>query len=271
MTRGSDGHGRRKRKRQASAHDTSDDRQIELRAGPFVMAFAGVLLVGGGALAAAFIARSGPPPEGSTTGASQAGAAVQSGQRAPSTGEAWFTADGDPALGSPEAPVTIVEFSDYQCPNCRQFATEVLPWLRRTWMADGLVRVVYRDFAIRGPASLLAAEAAHCAGEQGDYWGYHDALFEHFGNGGAYTADAAAELGRTLGLDSSELRRCLAEGRFRERVQASTDDALARGFQGTPTYVIDGRETSGAKAVADWEALFQLYMRDFARMTEEAG
>ena len=161
-------------------------------------------------------------------------------------------------LGSPDAPATIVEFSDYQCPNCRQFALEVLPWLRETWIKDGMVRVVFKDFAIRGQDSFIAAEAAHCAGQQGKYWSFHDRLFEWHDAGNVFSKSAMVDLATADGLDGTALSQCLGAGTFRQRVQDSTDFAHAQGFDGTPTYLIDGRQAAGALAIADWGSAVSL-------------
>lgn len=169
----------------------------------------------------------------------------------------------EPSIGAAIAPVTIAVYSDYRCPNCHQFATEVLPWLRTTWIERGFVRVLMRDFAIRGEDSVRAAEAAHCAGEQGAYWPYHDALFAAADDPDpAVDADALARLAREVGLDGDALRACVESGRYRPVVESSTSQALARGFEGTPTYLINGRQVEGAIEVDRWEELFRAYEAD---------
>jgi protein-disulfide isomerase len=162
----------------------------------------------------------------------------------------------------PAAPVTVVVYADYQCPNCRQFATEVLPWLKETWMARGLVRVEYQDFAIRGEASLLAAQAAHCAGDQGRYWPFHDRLYA--ADAGQLTRDGLVDLAAETGLDAGAVGACLDANTHRARVEASTRAAQAAGFAGTPTYLINGRQVAGAIEVERWNELFQAYERDLA-------
>lgn len=240
-----------------SVRDQPEGTTISLKPSPFVLGFLGVLVIGGIGIAAFLFARR-PAQSVSET-------PVQSIE--PGT---WFTPEGDPAIGSPDAPATIVEFSDYQCPNCRQFALEVMPWLRETWIANGMVRVVYRDFAIRGEASVLAARAAHCAGEQGRFWSYHDRAFAWHGDGNTFTKESLNALAVEIGLDGRLFAACLDSERHLARVRASTDFAHAQGFEGTPTYLIDGRQAAGALAIADWEALFRSYERDFANATEAA-
>jgi len=179
------------------------------------------------------------------------------------------TPEGDPVIGAASAPVTIVAYSDYQCPNCRQFATEVLPWLEREWMAQGFVRVVFRDFAIRGAESYAAAHAAHCAGEQGRYWVYHDALFasQSGENAGAFARDKLRATAERVGLDAGAFDACMDADRYRQRIEGSTASARGQGFQGTPTFLVNGRKTQGAIQIADWDQLFRLYQQDFARAT----
>jgi protein-disulfide isomerase len=154
----------------------------------------------------------------------------------------------------------LVVYSDYQCPNCRQFATEVLPWLKSTWLSRGFVRVEYRDFAIRGEPSFRAAEAAHCAGEQGAYWAYHDALFAAGPTGDEPFARSTLDtLAAASALDTAAFATCMDSGRYRSRVEASTAEATQRGFAGTPAYDINGRVTMGAIPVERWNELFVAY------------
>jgi protein-disulfide isomerase len=183
-----------------------------------------------------------------------------------SAANAGVVGEDDPALGDARAPVTIIAYSDYRCPNCRQFGTEVLPWLKQTWLAQGFVRVVYRDFPIRGEASYAAAHAAHCAGQQGRYWEMHDRLFgELFSVDLAKPEIAADSLRRAaagLGLDVDSFDACMAADRYRPAIEASDQSARAQGFEGTPTYLVNGRKTQGAIPIADWERLFRIYQQE---------
>lgn len=242
-------------KKRAARRSAASETTSGAGLGTFVAAFVGVLALGGLGLAAWWVwLGPGAAPEG---GAAPAAADAAS----PRVAEAgtWFTADGDPGIGDPDAPVTIVEFSDYQCPNCRQFAEEVLPWLKDTWIRQGIVKVIFRDFAIRGPDSLRAAVAAHCAGEQGRYWSYHDALFASYGEGDDYGDEALLALAPAVGVDAESFADCLDSGRHEARVAASTQFGHGQGYEGTPTFVINGRQAQGAIAIADWEALFRIY------------
>ena len=150
---------------------------------------------------------------------------------------------GAPTLGRADAPVTIVEFSDYQCPFCGRFFATVLPALKSEYIDAGKVRYVFRDFPLDQlhPMARKAAEAAHCAGEQGKYWEMHDALFR---NQRALSPPELREHARALGLDGARFETCLASGRYAARIERGLADGAAAGVQGTPGFVI-GRTKTG--------------------------
>ncbi len=152
--------------------------------------------------------------------------------------------DDDPALGPENAPVTIIEFSDYQCPYCRRWAEQVEGELVKTY--GDKIRIVYRDFPLTQmhPEALPAAEAANCAGEQGKYWDYHDALFsQKYGLG----QDAYLAYAKDLGLDTDQFTACMEEHRYRDEVLADQQYALQLGVQSTPTFFINGIAVVGAQ------------------------
>lgn len=184
---------------------------------------------------------------------------------------AWTTVSGHPVLGSPTAPVKIVEYADYQCSNCRGFAVEILPWMRETWVRRGYASVESRDFAILGAESTRAAEAAHCAGEQGRFWSYHEELFRQQSgqNQGVFSDSALRAIASDLGLDSAAFAECLSGGRYRARVDASTQLAVSEGYEGTPVFEINGRAVQGAITKARWEELFTAYEEEIAQATVE--
>jgi protein-disulfide isomerase len=142
-----------------------------------------------------------------------------------------------PALGRPTAPVTLVEFSDYQCPFCQRFFLATLPALKKEYIDTGKVRYVFRDFPLDQihPQARKAAEAAHCAGEQGKYWEMHDVLF---GNQQALEPPKLSEHARALGLDGARFDQCLASGTHAARVAQGLTDGQATGVQGTPGFVV---------------------------------
>lgn len=224
--------------------------------GGFVGAFALVLVVGGLALGGLWLWRD----RGAT------GASAPDGTRPAVVFDALnsVTADGHPQLGDPAAPVEVVTFSDYQCPNCRQFALEVMPVIKDAWIRTGFVRLVYRDLVVFGADSQRAAEAAQCAGEQGRYWRFHDGLFRLRADDVALDAAQLTGLARSLELDVAQFDDCMASGRARPRVEASTAFAHGQGFEGTPTYLINGRKVAGAIPPEQWVELFRLYQQELA-------
>ena len=157
---------------------------------------------------------------------------------------------GDRHLGPDHAPITIVEFSDFECPYCRQSA-KTLQELRQLY--GDRIRVVYRDYL--GPShvhALRAAEASRCAGAQGKFWEYHDLLFDHQSLGHGWDF---ALLATQLGLQQKEFEKCLHSGRFREQIAQDLQDGLKLGITSTPTFFINGRPLVGAQPVASFQAL----------------
>ncbi|MGH6802187.1 MAG: DsbA family protein, partial [Methyloceanibacter sp.] len=122
-----------------------------------------------------------------------------------------------PSLGTPDAPVTVIEFSDYQCPFCQRHFASTLPALKKEYIDTGKVRYVFRDFPLDSIHSLArkAAEAAHCAGEQGKYWEMHDTLFK---NQRALMVDNLKGFARDLGLNVDGFNSCLDQGNYANTV-----------------------------------------------------
>jgi len=147
-----------------------------------------------------------------------------------------------PALGPEVAPVTVVEFSDFQCPFCSR-AAPVLKQLRERYPEK--VRVVYRHFPLDSihPHARPAAEASMCAGEQDRFWEFHDLLFA---NSKALSDDDLAGYAEQLSLDAEVFQACIAEGRFRDAVQQDLDDGRRAGVSGTPSFFVNGRMLGGA-------------------------
>ncbi len=147
--------------------------------------------------------------------------------------------------GAATAPVLIEEFSDFQCAYCGEFARDTLPRLTAAYIATGKVRLMFRHFAVLGPDSEAAAEAAACAGAQGQFWPYHDRLFAVQGRL-TFTRNNLLRIAQELHLDLADFPACLDTGRFRSQVRAETQAAIALGLRGTPGFVINGRSLVGA-------------------------
>ncbi|HEX2523570.1 MAG TPA: thioredoxin domain-containing protein, partial [Terriglobia bacterium] len=158
--------------------------------------------------------------------------------------------EGDRRIGSDRAPITIVEFSDFQCPYCRQ-SVRILKALRQLY--GERIRIVYRDYlGPTHPYALQAAEAARCAGEQGKFWEYHDLLFDRQSSGKGWDFTLLA---KELGLQPHAFDSCLHSGRFREQISKDLQDGLKLGITSTPTFFINGRPVVGAQPLANFQAL----------------
>ena len=152
--------------------------------------------------------------------------------------------DGAPAIGPDTAPITIVEFSDYQCPYCIRWYTEVYGRLMSTYKDK--IRFVYRDFPLYSihPEAQPAAEAADCAGEQNAYYAFHDALFSEKNGLGT---DAYTQYATDLGLNVDQFSKCLSERRFKDEVETDSTYGSSIGVSSTPTFFINGMAVVGAQ------------------------
>jgi protein-disulfide isomerase len=150
-----------------------------------------------------------------------------------------------PAKGSEKAPITIIEFSDFQCSFCWKFWKETLPRLDEEYIKTGKVRFVYRHLAILGPPSVAAAQAVDCAGDQGKFWEYHDTLFTSKGLF-SFTNGQLKRHARNLGLDGAAFDQCLDSGKYAKKVEGETGIGRLLGANGTPTFFINGLRLVGA-------------------------
>ena len=153
--------------------------------------------------------------------------------------------DDDAVKGDKNAPVTIVEFSDYECPFCEKFYTQTLPQIEENYIKTGKVKLIYRDFPLGFHAQAQkAAEAAECAGEQGKYYEMHNLLFEKGVAGGV---SSFKEYAKEIKLDTTKFDQCLDSGKMSSEVQKDAADGGKYGVQGTPAFFINGKLLSGAQ------------------------
>ena len=147
-----------------------------------------------------------------------------------------------PGRGPKDAPITLVEFSDFQCPFCKK----VQPTLEELFEEyDGKLRWVYKDLPLTRihPGAVRAAEAARCAGEQDKFWEYRDALFEL----GRVTDEAHPDVAKSLDLDYTAWETCVESGKYVSAVEADESEAASLGISGTPAFLINGILLSGAQ------------------------
>ena len=172
-------------------------------------------------------------------------AAPQQQQAAPQdagSGKVSVSADDDPVLGNKDAPVTVIEFSDFECPFCGRAFTDAVTGMKKDYVETGKVKFVYRDFPLSfHPQATPAAEAAECADEQGKFWEFHDTLFQNQGSlSDAFYKQTAAD----LGLDTAKFNSCVESRKYRAEVQQDLAAGSAAGVSGTPTFYI-GNDKDG--------------------------
>jgi protein-disulfide isomerase len=156
---------------------------------------------------------------------------------------------GSPALGSPDAPLVMIEYSDYQCPFCSRYKQETFPRIKEAYIDTGLMRYVFKDFPLSfHDQAHSAAQAARCAGDQGDYWGMHDLLFQdQAGWAGAAALQRFQDYAGRLGLDAATLTACLEESVHAAAVDQELQEGLSLGVTGTPAFFVGDRFISGAQ------------------------
>ena len=161
-------------------------------------------------------------------------------------------------LGNANAPVTVVEFSDFQCSFCKKFWARTLPKIKETNIKNGKVRFIYRHFAILGKHSVRAAQGAECAGEQGKFWEYHDRLYA---NQGAFTGAKLRQYASELKLHVAAFGKCLDSAKYKEKVAGETAVAAFLGARGTPTFFVNGRLLVGAQPFEVFQTVIEEELR----------
>ena len=174
----------------------------------------------------------------------------------PDTGSDVDMADligGNAIIGDPDAPITIVEWSDFECPFCARFYNDAYQDIKENWIDTGKAKLVFRDFPLSFHANAQKAhEAAECAGDQDMYYEMHDALFENGVSGGVAAFKTFAA---DLGLDQATFDDCLDSGKHEAEVKKDMADGMKAGVQGTPGFIIEGQLISGAQPYAVFEQL----------------
>ncbi len=182
---------------------------------------------------------------------------------------AWVSVDDDAAKGRDDAPVTVIEFSEFQCPFCARFSANTLPEIVKTYVDTGKVRFVFRDYPLSfHQHATKAAEAAECAGDQGMYWEMHDILFEKHEN---LEVEAIQGYAEQIGLFMPDFLFCLESGKNAAEVQQDLQDGRKAGVNSTPSFFIgvtrkDGRIQGtllkGAKPFDTFKDLIEEKLRE---------
>ena len=154
------------------------------------------------------------------------------------------------SMGDPNAPVKIIEYSDFQCPYCAKFSHETEQQLIDAYIATGKVYFEYRSFGeFIGLESRRAAEAAYCAGDQGKFWEMHDIIFSNQTgeNVGAYTDKRLTAFADKIGLAAGQFSDCFNSGKYKDKVLQDGVDGLKAGIQATPSFTVNGKLVEGAQ------------------------
>lgn len=164
---------------------------------------------------------------------------------------AKVSVDDDPVLGSKNAGVTLIEFSDYECPFCKRHFDQVYPSLKKDYIDTGKVKMVFRDYPLpfHDPMATFEANAANCAKEQGGdsaYFKFHDSIFTKTkSNGNGLTKDEVYQFASDIGLNQANLKVCADSGKFSEEIKKDVADGGTAGVSGTPSFFIGKSDPSG--------------------------
>jgi protein-disulfide isomerase len=174
--------------------------------------------------------------------ANEAGPSAPAAAAAPSAGPPRPAGDltlklrGEPQRGGQGARLAIIEYSDFQCPFCGTYARETFAQIEENYIKPGKIRYFFRDLPLpMHPNALPAAEAAHCAAEQGKFWEMHDRLFA---NQNALAARDLFQSAQAIGLDAAKFNQCLMSGKYRDAIRQSATEAESLGINGTPAFLI---------------------------------
>jgi protein-disulfide isomerase len=162
------------------------------------------------------------------------------------------------AMGDPNAPVKIIEYSDFQCPYCKKFTDDTEPQIVTAYVKTGKV---YFEYHSVGPSSIgaesaRAAEAAYCAGDQGKFWGMHDAIFANQGaeNSGVMDDSHLLAIAKTVpSLDSAQFESCFSAGKYKDKIVQDGADAKAAGVNSFPSFMINGKLVVGALSFSEFQ------------------
>ena len=151
-----------------------------------------------------------------------------------------LTQNGSPIMGDVNAPITILEWGDYQCTFCYKFHQNTLDIINEDYIKTGKVKLVFKDFPLNGPDSLLAAEATYCAHDQGKYWNYHDEVYENWGGErtGWVTRDSLDKFASTVNLDLEKFNKCLDDRKYQNKVVTLHEFGKEIGIDATPSFLV---------------------------------
>lgn len=233
--------------------DKTDQSKTPNLATPISIIIAGIIIAGAIILTSGnlsdLLGKSNPTPNIAGVNEPSAPANPQGGTAAATTVK--VSTDDDPVLGNPDAPVTIIEFSDYECPFCKRAFQQSFPKIKSEYIDKGLVKLVFRDLPLpfHDPLATKQAIAANCAREQGGdeiYFAYHDEIFNRTNsNGNGMPVEELNNIAKDLNLNISDFSTCLDSEKYLSEVQKDLSDAAAVGANGTPAFFVGKSSTDG--------------------------
>tara|TARA_B110000014_G_scaffold191631_1_gene140442 strand:- start:109 stop:750 length:642 start_codon:yes stop_codon:yes gene_type:complete len=148
--------------------------------------------------------------------------------------------NGSPILGNSDAPITIVEWGDYQCTYCYKFHQNTLEIINEEFIKTGKVKVIFIDFPLNGFDSKLASEASYCAQDQGKYWEYHDELYKNWAGErtGWITRESLSKFAESINLSSTQFNKCLDDRKYKEKVNSMYEFGNQIGIDATPSFLV---------------------------------
>ena len=155
-----------------------------------------------------------------------------------------FLSNGSPILGDPNAPITLVEFGDYQCHYCNVFFQSIEKDIVKNYVDTGKVKIIFKDYNIIGEDSVIASQGAHCSNDQGLFWEYHDILYSNWTgeNNGWASSENLAIFAQQIDLNMNKWSECMKKGSHSQIILKSNDDARALELTGTPAFFIINSE-----------------------------
>ena len=160
-----------------------------------------------------------------------------------------FLLNGSPILGDPNAPITLVEFGDYQCHYCNVFFQSIEKDILKNYVDTGKVKIIFKDYNIIGEDSVIASQGAHCANDQGLFWEYHDILYSNWTgeNNGWASSENLAIFAQQIDLNMNKWSECMKKGSHSQIILKSNDDARTLELTGTPAFFIINSEGKVSK------------------------
>ena len=180
-----------------------------------------------------------------------------------------FMDNGSTILGDPDAPITLIEFGDYQCHFCNVYYQNTEHKIFKNFVMTGKVNMIFKDFTIIGPDSIRAAHAAHCASEQGKFWQYHNTLYDNWNgeNNGWAGQENILEFAEKTKLNMEEFNECNIDKRYEEKISLSNADAQALGITGTPAFYVISANNQQVQAIQGAQP-YEVFEKIFNSMLE---